>query len=63
MSKLTSAQIAQYQTEGYVIYKEPVLPPDKFTGLQNYFETILAGLPPDAQLPRSNAKTGLFKAV
>ncbi len=47
MSTLTPAQIAQYRNEGYVIYKEPVLPSDKFAGLQNYFETILADLPPD----------------
>jgi hypothetical protein len=45
MSRLTPVQTAQYQNEGYLIYKEPTLPEDKFTGLKNYFETILAELP------------------
>ncbi len=45
MSRLTPVQIARYQNEGYLIYKEPTLPEGKFTGLKNYFETILAELP------------------
>ena len=45
MSRLTPSQIAQYRDEGYLIYKEPVLPVEKFTGLKNYFETILSDLP------------------
>lgn len=43
--RLTPAQVAQYENEGYLIYKEPVLPQDKFIGLKNYFEGILADLP------------------
>lgn len=42
---LTPEQIAQYHSEGYVIYNRPVLPEDKFTGLKDYFEEILADLP------------------
>lgn len=38
MSRLTPSQIAQYRDEGYLIYKEPVLPAERFTGLQNYLE-------------------------
>lgn len=44
-ARLNPAQVAQYQNEGYLIYKEPVLPVDKFAGLKNYFEGILADLP------------------
>ena len=45
MSRLAPAQVAQYTNEGYLIYKEPVLAPDKFAGLKNYFETLLSDLP------------------
>ncbi len=47
MSRLTPDQVAQYASDGYVIFKEPVLAPEKFTGLKNYFEGILADLPED----------------
>lgn len=48
-ARLAPAQVAQYQNEGYVIYKEPVLPRDKFDALKNYFEKILDELPEDAR--------------
>lgn len=44
-ARLNPAQVEQYTTEGYLIYKEPVLPPAKFDGLKSYFEGILADLP------------------
>ena len=47
--KLTPTQVAQYENEGYLIYKEPVLPEDKFAALKNYFEGILADLPADVR--------------
>jgi len=47
MSRLTTEQVAHYQTEGYLIYPQPVLPPEKFAALAGYFEQILAALPAD----------------
>ena len=49
MNRLNPTQVAQYQKEGYLIYNEPVLPAEKFTGLKNYFEGILADLPADVR--------------
>lgn len=45
MSRLTPEQVIQYRNEGYLVYKEPVLPEAKFAGLQGYFETMLSDLP------------------
>ena len=47
--RLNPAQVEQYRTEGYVIYKEPVLPVEKFDGLKAYFEQILTDLPADVR--------------
>ncbi len=44
-TRLKPAQIAQYHSEGYAIFKEPVLATPKFAGLKAYFEGILADLP------------------
>ena len=39
---LTSAQIAQYQHDGYTLVKEPLFAPDKFARLRALFEESLA---------------------
>ena len=44
-SRLTSEQVEAFRREGYIIYKEPVLPEEKFNGLKAYFEKILAEMP------------------
>ena len=43
--RLTAQEVAQYHENGYLIFKEPVLPPEKFAALKAYFEKILADLP------------------
>jgi len=43
--RLNNDQISSYQKEGFVIYREPVFSPQKFTGLKACFEEILADLP------------------
>lgn len=43
--RLTPAEVKHYQREGYLIYNQPVFSPEKFDGLKNYFESILAELP------------------
>src|SRR5271156_1346794 len=43
--RLTPAQVEAYRREGYLIYKQPVLPQEKFDSLKAYFEQLLAGLP------------------
>jgi hypothetical protein len=45
--RLTPEQIAHYQCEGYVVFKEPVLPADRFSALKARFEQILDELPGD----------------
>ena len=37
-SRLTAAQVADYQRDGYLLYTDPVLPPDKFAGLKALYE-------------------------
>lgn len=51
-SRLTPAQVSQYESEGYLIYNQPVLPQAKFDGLRAYFETILSNLP-DGERPEA----------
>jgi hypothetical protein len=46
MSRLSPEQTARYRRDGYLIYKEPVLPAAKFADLKCAFETILSDLPP-----------------
>ena len=45
ISRLTPEQVASYHQEGYLIYRDPVLPGEKFAGLKACFEEILANLP------------------
>lgn len=47
--RLNQDQVDQYHREGYLIFQEPVLSPEKFKGLKSYFEKILADLPPDSR--------------
>lgn len=44
--RLTPAQIDRYSREGYLVFNQPVLPADKFASLKDYFEQLLAKLPP-----------------
>lgn len=44
ISRLTQDQVDFFREEGYLIYNEPVLAPDKFRGLCDCFEGILANL-------------------
>jgi hypothetical protein len=43
--RLTPQQVAEYNQEGYLIYRESVFSPEKFAGLKACFEEILANLP------------------
>ena len=43
--RLNEEQAEHYHREGYLIYNQPVLPPEKFAGLKAYFEKILSELP------------------
>lgn len=45
--RLSPSQIEDYRREGYLIFNEPVLPPNKFERLQAHFETKLDALPAD----------------
>ena len=45
--RLTEPQVNQYEQEGYLIFKEPVLPKAKFDDLKAYFDKMLADLPAD----------------
>lgn len=45
-NRLHADQVAHYHREGYVIFDQPVLAPEKFAALKAYFESILADLPP-----------------
>jgi len=42
---LNPQQVEAFRSEGYLIYKQPVLPQAKFDGLKACFEKILAALP------------------
>ncbi|HTL53236.1 MAG TPA: phytanoyl-CoA dioxygenase family protein [Planctomycetota bacterium] len=45
--RLSAAQVDDYRREGYLLYKQPVLPAHKFAGLKNYFEEMLSAWPSD----------------
>ena len=45
--RLSDAEVAFYAQEGYLSFKQPVLSPEKFAGLQACFEDILSDLPGD----------------
>ena len=47
--RLTPAQVESYRQNGYLIYKQPVLPQHTFDSLKAHFEQLLAALPPDAR--------------
>ncbi len=42
--RLTPAEVAQYQKEGYFVFRKPVFPQAKFDGLKACFENILNNL-------------------
>jgi hypothetical protein len=44
--RLSPEQTRHYLSEGYLVFDKPVLPAGRFHALENYFETILADLPP-----------------
>jgi hypothetical protein len=44
--RLTDQEVQFYHQEGYLLYKEQVLSPEKFQGLKNCFEKLLTELPP-----------------
>jgi hypothetical protein len=48
-ARLSGDQVDQYRREGYLIYREPVLPQKKFEGLKSHFEQKLARLPEDVR--------------
>jgi hypothetical protein len=43
--RLTPEQVKTYHREGYLVYNQPVLSPEKFNGLKSYFEKMLADMP------------------
>jgi hypothetical protein len=43
--RLTAPQVDFYKKEGYLIYNQPVLSPEKFQGLKACFEELLTDLP------------------
>ena len=43
--RLDSGQVSHYHREGYLVVNQPVLAPEKFDALKEYFESILADLP------------------
>jgi hypothetical protein len=47
--KLSAADVAEYRRNGYLIHRQPLFPEEKFRGLQNCFETILAASPGDVR--------------
>jgi ectoine hydroxylase-related dioxygenase (phytanoyl-CoA dioxygenase family) len=46
-SRLTQDQLNSYNDEGYLLFKEPVFAPEKFSRLKNHFEEVLARWPSD----------------
>jgi hypothetical protein len=44
---ITPNEVSQYRKEGYLIINKPVLPAERFQGLKECFEGILANLPSD----------------
>jgi hypothetical protein len=44
--RLSTAEVAHYHNEGYTVFNQPVLSPEKFPALKTYFEGILSDLPP-----------------
>jgi hypothetical protein len=54
--RLTAAEVSAFEHDGYLIYKNSVLPAERFQALQRHFEDFLAGLadqvrPEDLDVP------------
>jgi chlorinating enzyme len=45
--RLNAGQLEQFKREGYLLYHENVLAPEKFAMLKAHFEELLAALPPE----------------
>ena len=45
--RLRPDEVARYREEGYLVFREPVLPAPRFEALSSRFEQILGDLPPD----------------
>ncbi|MCW8129125.1 MAG: phytanoyl-CoA dioxygenase family protein [Planctomycetota bacterium] len=45
LGRLTAGEVAFFRQEGYLTYREPVLPPAEFEALRAFFEGLLADLP------------------
>lgn len=50
--RLSPQQVRQYHTEGYLLPAQQVFAPERFQKLTDYFDSLLATLPPD-QRPES----------
>jgi hypothetical protein len=48
-SRLSPEQLKFYNDQGYLIYRDQVLPAEKFLGLKNHFAEILENLSADSQ--------------
>ena len=47
--RLNASEVAQFLERGYLIYRNPVLPEQKFAALKHHFEQKLEALPPDVR--------------
>ncbi len=47
--RLNTDQVAEYRSEGFLIYGDPVFPQPKFDALKLHFEEELSALPPDVR--------------
>jgi chlorinating enzyme len=47
--RLSPAQVGEFRREGFLTYREPVLPAERFAGLCRHFERMLAELPPEVR--------------
>ncbi|MBX3112603.1 MAG: phytanoyl-CoA dioxygenase family protein [Fimbriimonadaceae bacterium] len=45
--RLTPGEVAQYNEDGYLVFRRPVLAPDRFEALRQYFDKILGELDAD----------------
>ncbi len=67
-SRLSPDQVEFFRREGYLIFRDPVLPPDEFKALQDHFEGLLAawtrdsgGKSPEAMDVPHFTDPGLFR--
>jgi hypothetical protein len=47
--RLSQGQVAEFRREGFLVVPDPVLPPERFQGLRDCFDRLLAELPPGAR--------------